>query len=73
MLVKDGDNCPVWYLFDISGWDGVSDINLTGFWPGQGAISHVAIYSVPEPGTLALLAIGLAGAGLSRRKKAKAA
>ena len=67
LLVKDGDNAPVWYLFDISGWDGTSDITLTGFWPGQGAISHVSIYAVPEPGMLALLGLGLLGAALSRR------
>lgn len=70
LMVKDGNNSPVWYLFDISGWDGISDITLTGFWPGPGAISHVGIYAVPEPGTLALFGIGLLGAALSRRKKA---
>ena len=70
LLVKDGTNVPVWYLFDLSDWDGMMDIVLTGFWLGNGAISNVSIVGVPEPGTLALLAIGLAGAAFSRRKKA---
>jgi len=70
LLVKDGRNVPVWYLFDITDWDGMMDIVLTGFWPDKGAISHVSIVGVPEPGTLALLAIGLAGAAFARRKKA---
>ena len=69
LLVKDGNNSPVWYLFDISGWDGLMDISLTGFWPDNGAISHVAIYGIPEPGTLALFGIGLALAAFSRRRK----
>lgn len=74
LLVKDGDNAPVWYLFSLAEWDGMMDIVLTGFWPGakNGAISFVAIYggdAVPEPGTLALFGIGLAGMGLARRKK----
>ena len=72
LLVKDGNNSPAWYLFNLTalGWDGKATINLQDFWAGKGAISHVAIYgtAVPEPATLSLLAAGLLGACLIRRR-----
>ena len=74
LLVKDGKNDPIWYVFDITGWNGTAPINLSGFWPEQGGISHVSIFgsggtTVPEPGTLALLGLGLFGMGLMRRRQ----
>lgn len=73
LIVKDGSESPSWYLFDISSWDGIEDIQLSNFWPAQGAISHISIFgtdttSVSEPGTLALLAFGLLGIGFASRR-----
>lgn len=76
LAVKDGKSDPIWYLFDISSWNGEDDIVLTGFFDEKGAdaISHVAIYSngvgVPAPAPLVVMAIGLVGIlGMRRMKK----
>jgi MYXO-CTERM domain-containing protein len=73
LSVKDGKADPAFYIINISGWDGQSDLVLTGFWPDQGAISNLSIWSssdqVPAPAPLALLAIGLAGITLRRMRK----
>ena len=48
LVVKDGvGHVPSIYGFDITGWNGTDPIILTGFWPNEGAISHVSIYSGP--------------------------
>ena len=73
LLVKDGDQDPGWYLIDLEcmGWDGREDLQLTNFWPGQGAISNVALYGVapvPEPSTMLLFFTGLIGFAGFRKK-----
>ena len=72
LLVKDGNQSPAQYLFDISGWSGNEDISITGFWTGKGAISNVRILGtatrVPEPATVALLGSGIAAICVRRRR-----
>jgi hypothetical protein len=45
LLVKGGRQEKAWYLFDISSWDGMATISLSGFWPKRGSISHISIFA----------------------------
>jgi PEP-CTERM motif len=85
LLVKDGNQEPAKYAFDISGWNGTDNIDITGFWPGEGAISHVSIYGgpgtggtggggstgggVPEPASIALFGFAMLGAAYRLRRQ----
>jgi len=82
-LIKDGNygaqNPPgfSWYLFDITGWNGLDAVIFSGFFGNNlSSVSHVAIYgpstaTVPDGGSMAmLLGLGLIGlAGLRRMMK----
>ena len=73
VLIKDGNQSPAWYLFNINDWDGKMALHLEDFWVGNGAISHVAIFSspIPVPAAVWLFGSGLLGlVGIARRKKA---
>jgi hypothetical protein len=76
MIVKDGNNSPFWYFFDLTNlWNGIDDLVLSGFWNDNGSISHVSLYGtsapVPEPATMLLLGSGIVGL-VGFRKKFKA-
>ena len=82
LAVKDGNAIPQLYVFDISTWDGKMDLDLNDFWPDMGAISHVAIWNgpnpqppqtqeMPEPNSLGLIILAIAGLRLQTRKTKK--
>lgn len=84
LYVKDGQHDPAFYVFNISSWDGIEDLELLNFWASSplegsgttGAISHVTILGnpsdpIPEPATMILFGAGLAGFAGSRFRRKK--
>lgn len=81
LVVKDGNHNPAQYIFTLNGWNGQDTINLSGFWPTNGSISHVAIFNnlatggggsvaaVPEADTWAMLLAGLGLVGFAARRR----
>ncbi len=78
LYVKDGNQEPAFYIFDITSWNRVEGLDLRGFWPNQGAISHVTLLNRPGTvppgtvpdggGTLALLGLAVGAFEVIRRK-----
>tara|TARA_R110002073_G_scaffold44428_1_gene123094 strand:+ start:275 stop:868 length:594 start_codon:yes stop_codon:yes gene_type:complete len=77
LAIKDGNQDPSYYFYNLSAWDGIMDLDLQDFWPQQGAISHVSIWGrdgggdpsdIPEPVSLLLLSAGLMSLAFIRRR-----
>jgi hypothetical protein len=79
LIVKDGNNSPGWYLFNLTdlGWNGTDTLDGSGFWPANGSISHIELFGdatpprtpLPAPNPLLLLGSGMLGMGIARRKR----
>jgi len=75
LAIKDGNQTPAYYFYNLSAWDGHETLSLENFWPGKGAISHISIWgrstptSVPEPSTMALLGLGLLAIAFTQRRR----
>lgn len=81
LAIKDGNQNPSYYFYNLSSWNGTETIELRDFWPEQGAISHVSIWgregitpptgTAPEPSLIALLGLGLLGFGTTQLRKSR--
>lgn len=75
LAIKDGNQDPSYYFYDLSSWNGTESILLANFWPDEGSITHIAIWGrnaandVPEPNSLLLGALALAAGWALRRRR----
>ena len=75
LAIKDGNQTPAYYFYNLSAWDGHETLSLENFWPGNGAISHISIWgrstptSVPEPSPMVLLGLGLLAIAFTQRRR----
>ena len=72
-----GNRSDEWFVFQLDPRVSAGLWSFVNVFHRGGGLSHVELYgangrSVPEPGTLALLGLGLAGIGLARRRKQRA-
>lgn len=76
LVVKDGNQDPAQYIYDLSLVGMINSISAIDFWPNQGAISHVEIVGnsdmsvIPVPAAIWLFGTALIGfIGFSRRTR----
>lgn len=71
-----GNNPDEWFVYSLNPSISSGNWQFVNVFRRGGGLSHVQLYgtpggtSVPEPGTLALLGIGMLAAGAARRRKA---